>query len=48
MTPVAAAELIQELGANVVAFAFVISLDFLSENDKLEKYSKEIISLKKY
>ena len=47
-TACAAAELIQELGANVAAFAFVISLDFLSGNEKLEKYSKEIISLKRY
>ena len=47
-TACAAAELVQELGANVAAFAFVISLDFLSGNEKLEKYSKEIISLKRY
>ena len=44
----AAAELIQKLGANVTAFAFVISLDFLSGHKSLEKYSKEIISLKRY
>ena len=47
-TACAAAELIQNLGANVAAFAFVISLNFLKGNEKLEKYSKKIISLKKY
>jgi adenine/guanine phosphoribosyltransferase-like PRPP-binding protein len=38
----------QQLGAKVAAFAFVISLDFLNGNERLEKYSKEIISLKRY
>jgi len=47
-TACAASELIQQLGANVAAFAFVISLDYLKGNEKLEKYSKEIISLKRY
>ena len=47
-TACAASELIQQLGAKVSAFAFVISLDFLKVNEKLEKYSKEIISLKRY
>ena len=47
-TACAASELIQQLGAKVAAFAFVISLDFLNGNEKLEKYSKEIISLKRY
>ena len=47
-TACAASELIQKLGANVAAFAFVISLEFLNGNEKLEKYSKEIISLKRY
>ena len=47
-TACAASELIQKLGANVAAFAFVISLNYLKGNEKLEKYSKEIISLKKY
>jgi adenine phosphoribosyltransferase len=47
-TACAAAELIQKLGANVAAFTFVISLDYLNGNGKLEKYSKEIISLKRY
>ena len=47
-TACAAAELIQQLDAKIVAFCFVISLDFLNGNKKLEKYSKEIISLKRY
>jgi len=47
-TACAASELIQKLGANVSAFAFVLSLDYLKGNERLEKYSKEIISLKKY
>jgi adenine phosphoribosyltransferase len=47
-TACAASELIQQLGSNVAAFAFVISLDYLKGNEKLEKYSKEIISLKRY
>ena len=47
-TACAASELIQKLGANVAAYAFVISLDYLKGNETLEKYSKEIISLKKY
>ena len=47
-TACAASELIQNLGANVAAFTFVISLDYLNGSEKLEKYSKEIISLKRY
>lgn len=47
-TACAASELIQNLGANVAAFTFVVSLDYLNGSEKLEKYSKEIISLKRY
>ena len=47
-TACAASELIQQLGAKVAAFAFVISLDFLNGNERLERYSKEIITLKRY
>ena len=47
-TACAASELIQKLGAKVAAFVFVITLDFLKGNERLEKYSKEIISLKRY
>ena len=47
-TACAASELVQQLGAKVAGFAFVISLDFLNGNERLEKYSKNIISLKRY
>ena len=47
-TACAASELIQHLGAKVAGFAFVISLGFLKGNEKLAKYSTEIISLKRY
>ena len=47
-TACAASELVQKLGAKVTAFTFVISLEFLNGEVKLEKYSKEIISLKRY
>ena len=47
-TACAASELIQQLGAKVSAFAFVISLDFLKGNEELEKYTSKIISLKRY
>ena len=45
-TACAAAELVQDLGAKVTAFTFVISLDFLNGIQKLEQYSKDIVSLK--
>ena len=47
-TACAASELIQQLGARVSAFAFIISLDFLNGKNRIEKYSKEIITLKSY
>ena len=47
-TAYAASELIKQLGAKVAGFAFVISLDLLKGNEKLAKYSTEIISLKRY
>ncbi len=47
-TACAASELVQQLGAKVAGFAFVISLDFLQGNKRLAKYSKNIISLKNY
>lgn len=47
-TACAAAELVQQLGAKVSAFAFVLALDFLKGRDKLEKYTSNIISLKRY
>ena len=36
------------LAVLLIAFTFIISLDFLHGNEKLEQYSKEIISLKRY
>jgi len=47
-TACAASELMKELEVKIVAFAFIISFDFLNGNEKLEQYSKEIISLKRY
>jgi len=47
-TACAAAELINQLDAKVVGFAFVVSLDFLNGKEKLKQYSENIISLKNY
>jgi len=47
-TACAASELIIKLGAQVVGFTFVISLDFLNGKESLKKYSENIISLKNY
>jgi adenine phosphoribosyltransferase len=47
-TACAVAELIQQLGAKVAGFAFVVSLDFLKGKEKLKQYSNHIISLKDY
>ena len=47
-TACAAAELINQLNANVAGFAFVVSLDFLNGKELLTKYSNNIISLKNY
>ncbi len=47
-TACAASELVQQLGANIIAFTFVISLDFLGGQEKLVQYCQEIISLKEY
>ncbi|MEE2700416.1 MAG: adenine phosphoribosyltransferase [Bacteroidota bacterium] len=47
-TACAAAALIQQLGAKVAGFAFVVSLDFLNGKEKLTQYSDCIISLKDY
>ena len=40
-TACAASELMKKLEAKVVAFAFIISFDFLNGNEKLEQYSKK-------
>ena len=47
-TAVAASELIQMLGANVAAYAFLISLKSLNGGKKLSKFSDNIISLANY
>tara|TARA_B100000989_G_scaffold87487_1_gene63011 strand:+ start:523 stop:1050 length:528 start_codon:yes stop_codon:yes gene_type:complete len=47
-TAVAASELIQMLGANVAAYAFLISLKRLNGDKKLSKFSDNIISLVNY
>ena len=47
-TACAASELIQQLGAKVAGFAFVIALDFLNGKEQLKQYSTNIISLKNY
>ena len=47
-TACAASELIQQLGAKVVGFAFIIALDFLNGKEQLKQYSQNIISLKNY
>ena len=47
-TAVAAAELINKLGAHVVGFAFLVNLQFLNGKERLLDYSDNIISLKDY
>ena len=47
-TAVAASELIQMLGANVAAYAFLISLKSLNGDKKLSRFSDNIISLANY
>ncbi len=47
-TACAAAELVQQLGAKVSGFAFVLTLDYLEGRERVEKYSNNIISLKQY
>ena len=47
-TACAAAELVNFSGARVVAFSFIVSLDFLNPNEKLSKYSSNIINLVEY
>ena len=47
-TACAAAELIILSGAKVAGFTFIVSLDFLNPNEKLSKYSNNIINLVEY
>ena len=44
----AAAELIQKCGGKVAGFNFLVSLDFLEGNKKIENYSKNITNLVAY
>ena len=47
-TAEASAVLVKRQHAKVAGFAFVVELDFLNGRKKLEKYSKNIISLVRY
>ncbi|GAA4130812.1 adenine phosphoribosyltransferase [Sphingobacterium kyonggiense] len=47
-TVVAASKLIEQLGAEVAAYCFVISLDFLQSAGRLTRFSEKIISLVHY
>ncbi len=44
-TVVAASKLVQQLGAQVAAYSFLISLDFLNGRDRLSPFSPNIFSL---
>jgi adenine phosphoribosyltransferase len=47
-TAMAAAEIVKMQGANVSGFAFLVILDFLNGDEKLNKYSDQIIGLVNY
>lgn len=47
-TVAAAADLVAQLGAQTVGFAFLVSLDFLEGDQKLLGYSENIIRLARY
>ncbi len=47
-TVVAAAKLVEKLGGKVAGFSFVISLDFLNSQGRLDRFSNNIISLASY
>lgn len=47
-TVVAASKLVKQLGADVAAFSFIISLDFLNGKDRLNKFSSKVLSLVSY
>jgi adenine phosphoribosyltransferase len=44
----AAAKLIKKVGGNVAGFSFVIGLDFLGGQNRLEQHSKKIVTLVNY
>ena len=47
-TVVAATQLIQQLGADLVGYSFLISLDFLQGRERLKPYSTQVFSLASY
>ncbi len=47
-TATAAGELVQMLGAQVAQYSFMIDLSFLNGQDKLERFTKNIIKLATY
>ncbi|RZK59294.1 MAG: adenine phosphoribosyltransferase [Pedobacter sp.] len=47
-TVVAASKLVNQLQANVIAYSFLISLDFLNGKDRLNLFSPNIFSLVSY
>jgi len=47
-TAEAAGELVKKLGAEVAQFSFMIDLSFLNGQDKLERFTKNIIKLATY
>jgi adenine phosphoribosyltransferase len=47
-TVVAASKLVQQLQAEVIAYSFIISLDFLNGIDRLKEYSSRTFSLVGY
>lgn len=47
-TVVAASKLVQQLQAEVIAYSFIISLDFLNGRDRLKEYSSRTFSLVGY
>lgn len=47
-TVVAASKLVMQLGAEVVGYSFIISLDFLNGKSRLSPYGSQIFSLASY
>ena len=47
-TVVAASKLVQQLGAEVAAFSFIISLDFLNGKERLQQFCSSCFSLAAY
>jgi adenine phosphoribosyltransferase len=47
-TAAAAAELVKQIGSEVAAFSFLVSLDFLKGREKLTTFSEKVITLAQY